>query len=132
MINTPSSQTINPLDLSTSDSLQVARRDRRNPKALILAFDEVSIADIPLVGGKNASLGEMIQQLTPKGVKVPSGFATTALAYRYFIQAAGIAAQLHQIFAEFARFLVEQGIDSISLNPDSILKTRLEIARAES
>jgi phosphoenolpyruvate synthase (EC 2.7.9.2) len=54
-------------------------------KALVLWFDEVGIADIPLVGGKNASLGEMIQQLTAKGVRVPNGFATTAHAYRYFM-----------------------------------------------
>ncbi len=50
-------------------------------KALVLWFDEVGIADISLVGGKNASLGEMIQQLTSKGVNVPNGFATTAYAY---------------------------------------------------
>jgi pyruvate, water dikinase len=54
-------------------------------QVFILWFDEVNINDIPLVGGKNASLGEMIQHLAPKGVKVPNGFATTAAAYRYFI-----------------------------------------------
>src|SRR6478672_3227067 len=59
-------------------------------KALVLLFDEVGIADIPLVGGKNASLGEMIQQLSPEGVRVPNGFATTAYAYRYFIQSADL------------------------------------------
>jgi Pyruvate phosphate dikinase, AMP/ATP-binding domain len=69
-------------------------------QALILWFDEVSIADIPLVGGKNASLGEMIQQLTPNGVNVPNGFATTAAAYRYFIAQAGLESKLHQIFAD--------------------------------
>ncbi|MEG3846241.1 phosphoenolpyruvate synthase [Microcoleus sp. herbarium19] len=68
-------------------------------KALVLWFDEVGIADIPLVGGKNASLGEMIQQLTPKGVSVPNGFATTAYAYRYFIESAGLEAKLREIFA---------------------------------
>jgi pyruvate, water dikinase len=73
----------------------------RQPKdqALILPFAQVGIIDIPLVGGKNASLGEMIQQLVHQGVKVPNGFATTATAYRYFIQAAGIEVQLRQIFA---------------------------------
>jgi pyruvate, water dikinase len=68
-------------------------------QALVLPFEEVGIADISLVGGKNASLGEMIQQLEPKGVKVPNGFATTAYAYRYFIQAAGLEAKLRDIFA---------------------------------
>lgn len=69
-------------------------------KALVLWFDEVGIADIPLVGGKNASLGEMIQQLTAKGVSVPNGFATTAHAYRYFIESAGLEAKLREIFAD--------------------------------
>lgn len=68
-------------------------------QALVLTLDEVRIADIPLVGGKNASLGEMIQQLRSKGVKVPNGFATTAYAYRYFIQTAGLEAKLREIFA---------------------------------
>lgn len=65
-------------------------------QSFVLWFDEVGIADIPLVGGKNASLGEMIQQLTPKGVNVPTGFATTAYAYRYFIKSAGLDAQLRE------------------------------------
>ncbi|WP_375468986.1 phosphoenolpyruvate synthase [uncultured Nostoc sp.] len=69
-------------------------------RSLILWFDEVGIADIPVVGGKNASLGEMIQQLTPKGINVPTGFATTAYAYRHFIQSAGLEAKLRQLFAD--------------------------------
>ncbi len=69
-------------------------------RSLILWFDEVGITDIPLVGGKNASLGEMIQQLTPQGVNVPTGFATTAYAYRYFIESAGLEAQLRELFAD--------------------------------
>jgi pyruvate,water dikinase len=69
-------------------------------RSLILWFDEVGITDIPLVGGKNASLGEMIQQLTPQGVNVPTGFATTAYAYRYFIQSAGLEAKLRTLFAD--------------------------------
>lgn len=69
-------------------------------RSLILWFDEVGIADIPLVGGKNASLGEMIQQLTPKGINVPTGFATTAYAYRHFIKLAGLEAKLRKLFAD--------------------------------
>jgi pyruvate,water dikinase len=69
-------------------------------QALVLWFEEVGIADIPLVGGKNASLGEMIQQLTPKGVRVPTGFATTAHAYRYFIQGAGLEEKLRELFSD--------------------------------
>ncbi|MBD2731661.1 phosphoenolpyruvate synthase [Nostoc sp. FACHB-892] len=69
-------------------------------RSLILWFDEVGIADIPVVGGKNASLGEMIQQLTPKGINVPTGFATTAYAYRYFMKSAGLEAKLRKLFAD--------------------------------
>jgi pyruvate,water dikinase len=69
-------------------------------RSLILWFDQVGISDIGLVGGKNASLGEMIQQLVSKGVKVPNGFATTAYAFRYFIEKAGLKAQLSNLFAE--------------------------------
>ncbi|MBD1843269.1 phosphoenolpyruvate synthase [Cyanobacteria bacterium FACHB-63] len=93
MVNTSGHQIPKRFEPTTQD------REDSKATALILRFDEVGIKDIPLVGGKNASLGEMIQQLASKGVKVPNGFATTAAAYRYFIQAAGIEAQLRQIFA---------------------------------
>ncbi|MGF1459008.1 MAG: phosphoenolpyruvate synthase [Leptolyngbyaceae cyanobacterium] len=66
---------------------------------LVCWFTDISITDIPAVGGKNASLGEMIQQLAAKGVQVPSGFATTAAAYRYFIRQAGLEVKLRQLFA---------------------------------
>jgi pyruvate,water dikinase len=69
-------------------------------QALILWFEEVGIADIPLVGGKNASLGEMIRQLQPKGVNVPNGFATTAYAFRHFIEKAGLEVKLRELFAD--------------------------------
>lgn len=48
-------------------------------------FEEIGIADVPDVGGKNASLGEMYRELAGKGVKIPNGFATTAGAYRSFL-----------------------------------------------
>jgi len=69
-------------------------------QALILWFEEVGIVDVPLVGGKNASLGEMIRQLTAKGVRVPTGFATTAYAYRYFIKEAGLEEKLRELFSD--------------------------------
>lgn len=59
--------------------------DKQN--ALVLWFDQLGIEDVPLVGGKNASLGEMYRLLTPKGVKIPNGFALTAHAYRRFLEA---------------------------------------------
>jgi pyruvate,water dikinase len=69
-------------------------------QALVLWFEDVVMSDVALVGGKNASLGEMIQQLTPKGINVPVGFATTAYAYRYFIKQAGLETKLRQLFAD--------------------------------
>lgn len=53
-------------------------------------FEELSIEDIPQVGGKNASLGEMYHHLRPQGVNLPNGVATTADAYRYFLEQAGL------------------------------------------
>lgn len=49
-------------------------------------FDELTIEDVPQVGGKNASLGEMIRELTAKGVRIPKGFAVTAQAYHAFLR----------------------------------------------
>jgi pyruvate,water dikinase len=59
-------------------------------KKLILPFEEVGIKDVPLVGGKNASLGEMIRTLKSKGVPVPSGFVVTATAYFHFLKKTGL------------------------------------------
>ncbi|MFA5736828.1 MAG: phosphoenolpyruvate synthase [Candidatus Paceibacterota bacterium] len=59
-------------------------QDNRD-KEYILWFRDLSITDVPLVGGKNAALGEMVNNLTPLGVKVPDGFAITAYAYNYFL-----------------------------------------------
>ena len=53
-------------------------------------FDEVGMDDVPVVGGKNASLGEMRRALTPLGIRTPDGFATTADAYRAFLRAADL------------------------------------------
>lgn len=63
-------------------------------------FDEVGKDDVALVGGKNASLGEMIKNLQSKGVDVPSGFATTAEAYRYLLQEAGIGEKIKETLAD--------------------------------
>ncbi len=60
-------------------------------------FNQISIKDVPQVGGKNASLGEMYQKLTSQGVYVPNGFATTAYAYNYFLGEAGLKKEIKQI-----------------------------------
>ncbi len=57
--------------------------------AYVLWFDEIGIEDVPLVGGKNASLGEMFRNLTPKGVPIPNGFAVTARGYRHLLDSSG-------------------------------------------
>ncbi len=62
-------------------------------------FTELNNQDTPEVGGKNASLGEMISQLTPKGIQIPSGFATTAQAYRDFLQHNGIKEKIKDVLA---------------------------------
>ncbi|EIA38676.1 phosphoenolpyruvate synthase [Thermus parvatiensis] len=59
-------------------------------------FHEVGLEDVPLVGGKNASLGEMIRELSPLGVKVPGGFATTSEAYWYFLEHNGLKEAIAQ------------------------------------
>jgi pyruvate,water dikinase len=57
---------------------------------LVLWFEDIGLGDVSTVGGKNASLGEMIRELAPLGVRVPGGFAITAQAYRHFVQRAGL------------------------------------------
>ncbi len=60
-------------------------------------FNELSIKDVPVVGGKNASLGEMYAKLSKQGVSVPNGFATTSEAYFYFLENAGIKDDIKRI-----------------------------------
>lgn len=67
-----------------------------NKEKFILWFSEISIKDVPLVGGKNASLGEMFSNLTQKGVRVPNGYAVTASAYREFLSANNIEKKLKE------------------------------------
>jgi pyruvate,water dikinase len=63
-------------------------------RVLIKPFGEIRIADVPLVGGKNASLGEMINSLGPSGISVPPGFATTSEAFWLFIDSNGLRERL--------------------------------------
>lgn len=65
---------------------------------LLLWFDQCGIEDVPIVGGKNASLGEMIRHLAPKGIRIPNGFATTAYAYREFLRGSGLDGKLQKLF----------------------------------
>ena len=66
----------------------------------VLWFEELSMEDVPRVGGKNASLGEMITRLSAAGVRVPGGFATTADAFRRFMEANSLAARIQPLLDE--------------------------------
>jgi pyruvate,water dikinase len=67
--------------------------------AYVLPFEHLTMRDVETVGGKNASLGEMIGQLAALGVHVPGGFATTAHAFRDFLEQGGLAARISQALA---------------------------------
>ncbi|MEO8847408.1 MAG: phosphoenolpyruvate synthase [Casimicrobiaceae bacterium] len=69
--------------------------------ASVIALDRLRMTDVDSVGGKNASLGEMIGQLTGAGVRVPGGFATTANAYREFLKYEGLDARIAERLAAF-------------------------------
>src|SRR5262245_11204751 len=62
----------------------------------VVNFDRLGMADVERVGGKNASLGEMISQLSKAGIRVPGGFATTADAFREFLSQGGLAARIEK------------------------------------
>ncbi len=81
--------------------------------ALVVPFEHLRMSDVEVVGGKNASLGEMISQLAAEQVRVPGGFATTAHAYRVFLQHEGLAQRIEQRLATLdvddVRALAEAG-----------------------
>ena len=83
--------------------------------AHVIPFENLRNVDVPSVGGKNASLGEMISQLSAKGVRVPTGFATTADAYREFLAHGGldgrIAARLQSLDIDDVAALARAGAE---------------------
>ncbi|MEK7587161.1 MAG: phosphoenolpyruvate synthase [Patescibacteria group bacterium] len=68
--------------------------------ALIIWFNDLRIEDVPLVGGKNAALGEMFANLVPMGIRIPNGFAVTAQAYRVFMEKSGLKSQIAEILQD--------------------------------
>ena len=72
-------------------------------KSCVKRFSEIGINDIPIVGGKNASLGEMFNKLSLKGIKVPDGFATTAFAFETFLEQNHLTAQLDELMKHLDR-----------------------------
>jgi pyruvate,water dikinase len=89
-----------------------------SPTALVVPFENLRMTDVESVGGKNASLGEMISQL-PSGVRVPTGFATTAHAFRAFLQHDGLTdkinTKLNALDTEDVRALAQVGAEIRSL-----------------
>jgi len=83
--------------------------------ALVVPFEHLRMTDVESVGGKNASLGEMISQLAASGVRVPGGFATTAHAFREFLKHEGLAARIEARLATLntddVRALAEAGAE---------------------
>ena len=92
----------------------VNHSDRFDAAALVVPFELLRNSDVEVVGGKNASLGEMISQL-PNGVRVPTGFATTANAFREFLAFDGLTvkinARLDALDVEDVRELAKAGAD---------------------
>ena len=103
--------------LSIGDLMVFAKK-----KQFILWFDQTGIEDVPLVGGKNASLGEMYQNLTKQGINVPNGFSVTAYAYQYFIEKAGIHEKIKEILSD----LNTHDIDNLMTRGQKVRNTILK------
>ncbi len=93
-------------------------------KKFILWFSQIGMKDLDLVGGKNASLGEMYRKLTKKGINVPNGFAVTSSAYKHFLKKTGIGRKIKEIL----RRLDVKSIKNLKENGGKI---RAEILKAE-
>ncbi len=110
--------------------------------ALVVPFELLRMTDVETVGGKNASLGEMISQLAATGVRVPGGFATTAMAFRQFLAHDGLAqkinARLATLDTEDTRALAEAGsqirrwVESTPFPPGLEAAIRSEFVRLSS
>ena len=96
----------------------------------ILWFRRILNKDVDLVGGKNASLGEMFQKLSPKGISIPDGFATTSRAYFYFLEKAGLKKKIKEILRDLEitnlKNLQERGAAIRKLILESSLPADLE------
>ncbi len=94
-------------------------------KKFIKFFDELRISDVPMVGGKNASLGEMYQKLSKKGINVPYGFATTSEAYNYFMEKSGLKQQIREIFKDLNTHKVQNLMERGAKVREIILNTEI-------
>ncbi|MGA1253843.1 MAG: phosphoenolpyruvate synthase, partial [Burkholderiaceae bacterium] len=112
--------------MGSSEILQTSRLGLK----MVVPFSELRMTDVDAVGGKNASLGEMISQLSDAGVRVPGGFATTAHAFRIFLAHNGldarIAARLAGLNTDDVRALAECGAEIRQWIVDTPLPHALE------
>src|SRR5512134_2861461 len=101
-------------------------------KDYVVRFQDLRMSDLARVGGKNASLGEMIGHLAARGIRVPGGFATTAAAYREFLDGAGLAkridARLAALDPDDVEALARCGADIRKWIVEAPLPPRLEAA----
>jgi len=93
-------------------------------KKFILWFSEIGMRDVLLVGGKNASLGEMYRKLTKRGINIPNGFAVTSYAYKYFLKKTGAGIKIKEI-------LVGLNVKNIRNLKETGRRVRQEILKAE-
>ncbi|MDT7835436.1 phosphoenolpyruvate synthase [Aquabacterium sp. OR-4] len=104
--------------------------------ALVVPFEQLRMTDVEVVGGKNASLGEMISQLAASGVRVPGGFATTAHAFREFLAHGGLTekinARLATLDVDDVKALVAAGAEIRGWLTDAPFPPALEAAVRES
>src|ERR1700743_2461307 len=99
-------------------------------QAYVVPFEQLRMTDVDIVGGKNASLGEMISQLAEAGVQVPNGFATTAQAFRDFLHhnnlTERIAKRLELFDVDDVKALAEAGKEIRQCIVDAPMQPRLE------
>jgi pyruvate, water dikinase len=96
--------------------------EENTTKDFVKWYSEVGIADVPIVGGKNAALGEMYSNLVPLGVNIPNGFALTADAYRYFFKETGLDKEIEIILTD----LDTKSIKNLQKRGEKIRKTILK------
>ncbi len=107
-------------------------QQEQHATAWVVPFEQLRMTDVEIVGGKNASLGEMISQLAASGVRVPGGFATTAFAFRAFLAQDGLDRRIAQALAELdvndVRALAATGSRIRQWMVDTALPAELESA----
>ncbi|MGF1669648.1 MAG: PEP/pyruvate-binding domain-containing protein, partial [Balneolaceae bacterium] len=94
-------------------------------------YNDLDMSDIDIVGGKNASLGEMIKNLTNAGIKIPRGFATTAYAYKQFIKVNDLEQPISKILTDYQSGEISLEVAGLNIRK-LILNRTFPIVFAES